>query len=348
MEFGLFTEFQCPAGMSEAAAFDESMAQMLAAEEYGFDAVWLAEIHFQKERSVLSSPLVVAAAVARATRRVKIGTAVQVLPLSHPLRLAEDVATVDHLSRGRLDFGVGRSGLPGHYQGFNIPYTESRERFLETLEILRKAWTEDRFSHEGKYFQFHDVCAMPKPYQKPHPPIRMAATTQETYPLVGRMGLPVFAAPRTTSLTDLRRFIEGYHAGWAAAGHPGRGEIAFSMPVYVAESDRRARAEAEASTMHFYRAISRALQKADGASAQTMEAREGRAQRLAEISYDDVLREHAIYGSPESVAERLRALREEFHFSSFSAWMNPGGQLPHERVLTSMRLFAERVIPRLG
>lgn len=124
---------------------------MKAAEDFGFDAVWLAEIHFQKDRSVLSAPLIVASALAACTRRVKIGIAVQVLPLSHPLRLAEDVATVDHISKGRLEFGVGRSGLPGHY------------RFLKTLDILRKAWTQDRFSHQGKYFQFQDVCIMPKP-----------------------------------------------------------------------------------------------------------------------------------------------------------------------------------------
>src|SRR5713226_6432860 len=122
----------------------------MAAEDLGYDAVWLAELHFQKERSVLSSPLVVGAAIAGRTKRVRIGFAVQVLPLIHPLRLAEDVATLDHLSKGRLDFGVGRSGLPGHYQGFNIPYSESRERFQETLGILRKAWTEERFSHSGK------------------------------------------------------------------------------------------------------------------------------------------------------------------------------------------------------
>ena len=347
MEFGLFTEFQCPAGMSEATAFDESMAEMIAAEALGFDALWLAELHFQKDRSVLSSPLVVAGAVATRTQRIKIGIAVQVLPLSHPLRLAEDVATVDHLSKGRLEFGVGRSGLPGHYRGFNIAYGESRERFLETLDVLVKAWTHDRFSHEGTYFQFRDVCVMPKPFQKPYPRVRIAATTQDTYPLVGRMGFPVFVAPRTISISDLRRFIGGYHDGWRAANHPGRGDIAISLPVYVAETDRRAREEPEASTMHFFRAISRALQMTDGAPAQTAEARDGRAQRLGTISYDDVLAEQAIYGSPEAVADRLLALREEIGFSSLSAWMNAGGQIPHERVLNSMRLFADRVIPRL-
>ena len=347
MEFGLFTEFQCSAGQTDTAAFDESIAQMKAAEEYGFDAVWLGELHFQKDRSVLAAPLTIAAALATATRRVKIGIAVQVLPLSHPLRLAEDVATVDQLSRGRLEFGVGRSGLPGHYQGFNIPYSESRERFLETLEILRKAWTEERFSHKGAYFEFNDVCVMPRPFQKPHPPIRVAATTEETYAMVGRMGLPLFVAPRTTAISELSRFVGGYHAGLADGGHGGRADISISMPVYVADTDRQAREEAETSTMHFYRMIARALGASD-AKAWTNEAREGRARRWASLTYDDVLREHAIVGSPDAVAERLIALRETLGFSSLSAWMNPGGWIPDVAVRRSMRLFADRVAPKVG
>src|SRR5262249_54023717 len=151
MEFGLFTEVQCPAGMNASTAFDQSMEQMKAAEDLGFDAVWLAEIHFQKDRSVLSAPLVIASALAIATRRVKIGIAVQVLPLSHPLRLAEDVATVDHLSKGRLEFGIGRRGLPGHYQGFNIPTSRSRAPFPTPRHPRRKAGTEERFPHAGMF-----------------------------------------------------------------------------------------------------------------------------------------------------------------------------------------------------
>src|SRR5437867_7923608 len=126
MEFGLFTECQCPAGIRAEVAFDESMAQMRAAEDLGFDAVWLAEIHFQKDRSVLASPLVVAGALATWTRRVKIGIAVEVLPLGHPLALAEDGATVDHLTRGRLEFGVGGRGSPGPHPGSDTPGVESR------------------------------------------------------------------------------------------------------------------------------------------------------------------------------------------------------------------------------
>jgi len=340
MEIGLFTEFQCAPGMDEAQAFDESLAEMTAAEEMGFDAVWLAEIHFQKDRSVLSSPLIVATAIAARTRRVKIGIAVQVLPLAHPLHLAEDVATLDHLSKGRVDFGVGRSGLPEHYQRFNIPYSESRERFQETLDILVKAWTQERFTHEGKYYQFSDVCVLPKPYQKPHPPLRVAATTQETYPLVGRMGLPIFIAVRTTSISDLKRFIGGYHEGWREAGHPGRGPVALIVPVYVAASSRRAREEPEASTMHFFRVIAEALGKGG--------TRREEAAKLGRLSYEEILQELVVYGTPESVTARLLELRETLGYTTLSVWMNVGGRIPHERVLGSMRLFAERVIPRLS
>jgi alkanesulfonate monooxygenase SsuD/methylene tetrahydromethanopterin reductase-like flavin-dependent oxidoreductase (luciferase family) len=341
VEIGLFTEFQCPAGMAEGTAFDESMAQMRAAEVLGFDAVWLGELHFQKERSVLASPLVVAGALAACTRRVKLGIAVQVLPLSHPLRLAEDVATVDHLSHGRLDFGVGRSGLPGHYQGFNIPYEESRERFFETLEILTKAWTRERFSHHGRHYDFQDVCVIPKPYQKPHPPLRVAATTPETYPMMGRLGHRLFVAVRTNSVSDLKEYIARYREAWRAAGHPGPGDVALLMPVYVAETARRAREEPEASTTHWFRSIAEALRRSSSEHARAQ------AERLAAVSYEAILGEQVVYGTPGTVIERLRALQEELGFSSLSAWMNVGGQIPHRRVLDSMRLFAERVARHL-
>lgn len=338
MDIGLFTEFQSPPGMDEAQAFDESLAQMTAAEALGFDTVWLAEIHFQKGRSVLSSPLVIATAIAARTRRVRIGIAVQILPLAHPLHLAEDVATVDHLSKGRLDFGVGRSGLPEHYEGFNVHHSESRERFNETLAILVKAWTEDRFTHEGKYFQYRNVCVTPKPFQKPHPPLRVAATTHETYAMVGRMGMPIFIAVRTTPISDLERFIGGYHEGWRGAGHPGRGHVSLIVPVYLTEDGRRAREEAEASTMHFFRSIAEALSRGP---------RGEEAARLGRMTYEEILEELVVYGSPDAVTKRLLDLRESLGYSSLSVWMNVGGRIPHDRVLGSMRLFAERVIPRL-
>ena len=234
------------------------------------------------------------------------------------------MATVDHLSKGRLDFGVGRSGLPEHYDGFNVPHAESRDRFNETLEILVKAWTEERFTHEGKYFQYRNVCLTPKPFQKPHPPLRVAATTQETYAIVGRMGMPIFIAVRTTPISDLKRFIGGYHEGWREAGHPGRGEVSLIVPVYLTEDGRQAREEAEASTMHFFRSIAEALARGP---------RGEEAARLGRMTYDEILEELVVYGSPDTVTKRLLELRDALGYTSLSVWMNVGGRIPHERVL---------------
>src|ERR1700726_4005132 len=181
MEFGMFHEFPSLPGRSETEAFDEAMEQVDAAERWGLDAMWLAEIHFAPERTYLSAPLAIASAIAARTERMKIGIAVQVLPLCHPLRLAEEAATVDQISRGRLIFGGGRSGFPRTYEAYGVPYGESRDRFAETLEIIRQAWTQYKFSYEGTYHSFHDVCCFPKPYQKPHPPIRVAATSPDTF-----------------------------------------------------------------------------------------------------------------------------------------------------------------------
>ena len=124
--------------------------------------MWLAELHFDPERSVLASPLILAAAIAARTKSMKIGTAVQVLPLCHPLRLAEEVATIDHLANGRLIFGVGRSGFAHTYKTYGVDYGESRERFAETLAIVKRAFTEERFSHKGKYFTYDNVRLAPQ------------------------------------------------------------------------------------------------------------------------------------------------------------------------------------------
>ena len=159
-EFGVFHEFQRRPGQSEAEAFDTAFEQVDAAERWGLDAIWLAEIHMAPERSVCSVPMTIASAIAARTKNIKIGTGVQVLPLCQPLRLAEDTATVDHISHGRLIFGVGRSGFPRAYEAYGIPYGESTERFAEVLEIVKRAWTEERFSFAGKYYNYENVCVV--------------------------------------------------------------------------------------------------------------------------------------------------------------------------------------------
>ena len=203
MEFGMFHEFPSLPGRSESEAFDEAMDQVDAAERLGLDVMWLAELHFEPRRSLLSAPLSIASAIAARTRRIKIGIAVQVLPLCHPLRLAEEAATVDQLSHGRLIFGVGRSGVAQTYEAYGVSYAESQARFREILEVIQRAWTEPSFSYEGAYHRFNNVSVVPKPYQKPTPPIRIAASTPDTFPAIGRRGVPIFASVRHTSWSDL-------------------------------------------------------------------------------------------------------------------------------------------------
>src|SRR5499427_3432371 len=192
-EFGMFHEFQRTAGITDEAAFATSFEEIDAAERWGLDATWLAEIHVNPERSVCSAPLTLAGAIAARTKRMKVGTGVQVLPLCHPLRLAEEAATVDQISRGRLIFGVGRSGFPRTYEAYGVPYGESRERFAETLAIIRAAWIEPTFSYQGTYHRYANVAVTPRPYQRPHPPIRVAAVTPDTFPLLGTQGHAIFA-----------------------------------------------------------------------------------------------------------------------------------------------------------
>src|SRR5579862_9825599 len=185
MEFGMFHEFPSLPGRGETEAFDEAMAQVDAAERWGLDVMWLAEIHFAPERTYLSAPLAIASAIAARTRRMKIGIAVQVLPLCHPLRLAEEAATVDQISHGRLIFGIGRSGVVSTYDAYQVPYGESRERFAEIFEIVKRAWSEPRFSYHGRFHDFTDVACVPHPYRGKLPPIRVAASTPDTFPAIG-------------------------------------------------------------------------------------------------------------------------------------------------------------------
>src|SRR5262249_46525663 len=161
-----------------------------------------------------SAPLMIASAIAARTRRMKIGIAVQVLPLCHPLRLAEEVATLDHVSDGRIIFGVGRSGFPRTYEAYGVPYGESRERFAEVLEILKRSWTNERFSFEGTFHKFHNITIVPKPLQKPHPPLRVAATSADTFPAIGAMGLPIFVAVRLGTIEELGPNIAAYRAAY--------------------------------------------------------------------------------------------------------------------------------------
>ena len=185
MELGIYHEFPVLPGRSQAECFAAGFDIVDASEEYGLDVMWLAELHFAKRRALAASPLILGTAIAARTERIKIGTSVQVLPLANPLRIAEESAILDHVSKGRLIFGVGRSGVVKTYEAMNIAYSESKDREIECLEIIQRAWQEDNFSYKGKFYDIQDVTVVPHPVQKPTPEIRLAAASVETFPTAG-------------------------------------------------------------------------------------------------------------------------------------------------------------------
>jgi alkanesulfonate monooxygenase SsuD/methylene tetrahydromethanopterin reductase-like flavin-dependent oxidoreductase (luciferase family) len=346
MEFGMFHQFPVVPGRNEPDAFAQAFEQVDAAERYGLDAMWLAELHVDPARSVLAAPMTIASAIAARTSRIKIGIGVQVLPLCHPLRIAEEAATVDQISRGRLIFGVGRSGLPRTYEAYGIPYGESKERFAETLEVVERAWTEPRFSHDGKYYRFDDVAVTPKPFQKPLPPIRIAASSPDTFPAIGRLGYPIFVMPRGT-FADMLPAIDSYRAAWREAGHSGSGAVYMRVPLYVGETAERARSEPEASIMHFFREQAARLRaSANRAGTLATEQRAERASMLDTLTYEDAIRGKIIIGTPEAAAEQLHALRDLLGLDGILAELNTGGLIPHDRVLSALQLLCTEVMPR--
>ena len=339
MEIGVYHEFHCRPDQTAAAAFEEALEQVEAADRWGLDAIWLAEIHQQAARSVLSAPLTVAAAIATRTTRLKIGTAVQVLPLCHPLRLAEETATIDQISRGRLLLGAGRSGNPRGYAAYGVPYNESRERFYETLDILKAAWTQPTFSYQGKYHSFTEARAVPRPYQQPHPPIRIAGASEDTFPVLGALGYPLFVAVRSGSLSGLAPDLKAYRDAYTAAGHPGRGEVYLRLSLHLADTDAQALEEAEPSMMEGYRSLTTRLEGSPNAR------RRAELETVRTITYEQVLRDKVVVGCPERVTDRLMQLHEELGIDGILAELNFGGRLPAEQMMRSLRLLCEGVRP---
>lgn len=349
MEFGMFHEFQRRPGQTEAEAFAESFEQVDEAERAGLDVMWLAELHSAPERSVLAAPMTVASAIAMRTEKMKIGIAVQVLPLCHPLRIAEEATTVDHLSHGRLIMGVGRSGFPRTYQAYGISYAESRERFAEVMDILRLAWTRETFSYDGKFYHFDNVCCTPKPYGATYPEFRVAVNSPDTFQEQGEAGMPIFVATRLGDLNELVPNLKVYRAAWQAAGHPGNGKVYLRVPVYIAETEQQAREEPMESVMHFYRYLGARIEaSAAMEGARAIENRAERGSRLQTIDYDEVMRSKIVVGTPAMVVDRLGQLREELGLSGILAELNCGMRIPHAQVVNSLNLMCQQVKPRLA
>ncbi len=346
MQTGVFLEFPALGDVTDQQAFQQGFQMAVEAEQMGAESVWLAEYHFIPF-SVLSAPPMVATAIAARTERVRIGLGVLLLPLGNPIRIAEEIATLDHICQGRLDFGIGRGTFPEHHDAFLSPYPESRGRFEEYLEIILKAWTTEQFSFEGDHYKCHDLAVRPKPYQKPHPPIRIGVTSAETFPIIGRMGYPLFVNPsRVFALSDLAECVEAYRKAWKDAGHEGQGSVGIRLPVYLADTKEQAHEQPkESMTTQMAGLWQRVAASADRTG--TTGNWQAESDLIKGMTYEDWLRDKVVFGTPDSVLDRLLQLTEELHLEHIVFEHNPGRLIPHELQMKSMGLLMDKVVPHL-
>ena len=351
MRFGTFFFFQAPPHLTHPDIIYRELEQIEWAEELGFDQVWLTEHHFI-DYGLSVDPATLAAAAASRTRRVRIGLAAAILPFHHPVRLAEQMALLDIISRGRLDVGVGRGNRPAEFAGYRVPQEESRERFEEAVEVLQRAWREERFSFEGRYFTFKDVRLIPKPLQQPHPPLYQVCVSKDTIEGCALRGWPMLNSWLRGTMDPLVTQRDTYVAALQKAGRS-EAEIAdllrnwgVSRQIYVADTDAQALTEAQDAEMWYQDSLRRFMipERIEDAHPSLQEGFRRQAALLANISWEALVRETLAFGSPDTVAGHIEAMRQ-LGVGQILCWMNFGG-LPQDRIRYSMELFAREVMPR--
>jgi natural product biosynthesis luciferase-like monooxygenase protein len=326
-------------GLTQGQFLRATADHLIAAEALGFDSIWVNEHHFHRYGGMMPALPTMLAALSQKTSRVRLGTSVVVLPLHNPLQIAEQLAMVDLLSGGRLDFGIGRGFVAHDYEVLGVAYADAQHRLLESLEVVRKAWTEHPFSFRGTYFQFSDVDVWPAPEQRPYPPIWIACSnTPANFGWVGSQGYNLLTIGYTKPISALAELTRVYRDAFAAAHGPtSQPIIATHYHTVVAEDRAEARRIAEDALREHVRLNreSRSLAKFD--SSPTPEP----------ISVDRLVDEgRLIAGDPDDCARTLRQVSETTGASETHCLFQ-FGNIPFAIANRSMALFAAHVIPQL-
>lgn len=350
LRFGMLHLLENPSGKTEHQIVGEQIAILRAAEDLGFDSVWPAEHHFSEYGYCVSTGLMLAA-LAQVTTRIRLGTGIVVLPFHNPIRVAEEFALLDLMSDGRVDFGIGRGYQPHEFRGYGVDQTKSRGIFNEAIEIIQQAWTEERVNFSGVHFRFQDVTVRPKPLQKPHPPIWMAALSPESFVQAGRKGFnllcaPVFGFGGKSGLDS----IDAYRKALRDAGYdPSSRQIAALCMLYVSESREQAARDFADPVIWYYRTFSKYIAPPPGeAPVKTYEPYVATRDLAAAVTWEQLQSLGAVIcGTPEEATERIADLQRTLGFTTLLCWTRLGG-LDHRKVLASMKLMERRVIPHFG
>ena len=343
MEIGLLSLGDClddpvtGTRTAPAARHRAIVDEAVFAEALGFDSVWLGEHHFCDY--VLAAPPVMLAAIAARTSRLRLGTGVTLLANLDPVRVAEDYATVDAISNGRVELTVGRGILIDTYEVFGQKPDESRERFRENLELLRRLWSERDVTWSGRFRAPLDgVTVEPRPVQTPHPPIWVGGgSSTASVDLAVELGLPLMLPSVLAPPGDFLPLVQHYRARWEAAGRaPGDARVGCCNHVHVAATSQAAREGWRPYYLNYLGFVDRVWKRRELIHAKAR----------VELDYERLLAGVAVCGSPAEVVDRLAATREtlglDLHLSMFDL-----GGLPPARVAETLERFATQVLPHL-
>ena len=325
MKFGLFQSVQLPNPKEQVKYYKDALAQVRHAEQLGFDSVWITEHHFSRH-GIVSATLSLLAYLAGVTSKIRLGTGVTVIPFHNPIHLAEQAATVDLLSDGRLDFGAGRGFQWGEFHKLNIPMEEASRRFEETMDVLTKAWTSaEPFDHDGEFWQFNDMTVHPRPVQLPHPPIFVAASSEASVNRVAINNWNLMIG-QAEPFEQVIQQIENYKAALAKTGNTyGDDRVVVARAMYTAPNVAKSREDTEVPFMWFKETGQEVGAPRDNdvrLLPEEYQAYRGRFTRDVKFDYNSMYETVALFGTPDVITERIKNLKKSgVEKSSFSSTM---------------------------
>lgn len=318
MKVGVLQFFSWSRRIPLETVYERAFDRIAIMDEGGYDAVWLAEHHFNTY-SVCPSPHLMAMNVVSRTKRLRVGTAVSLAVFYEPLRLAEEIAMLDVLAGGRINWGAGRGFDPLEFKTFRVPVQESAARFQEAVDIVLAAWTQEKLTYKGQFWEYDSVELLPKPLQQPHPPTWLAATSPEAIERAASRGHTILMDPHATH-DEIRIKRALYRDRLAAHGHTIEGrDIPMARLIAIAPTEAQARQVAEEGARWTLGSYAKGLNPADDPVAR-------------------YVNEVMVYGTPEKVADKLLGLRDDLPMNYLLA-----APLSHESFL----LFTEKVLPKL-
>ena len=346
MKFGLITHLPWPEGTHARRVAEQTIAEVQHGEALGFHSAWLAEHHFTRY-GIGSSALVFASAIAARTTKIRLGTAVLVPPLHNPIRLAEDAATLDLMSDGRLDAGFGRGAAPYEFTPYGIDHADTQARFQESVNMIKGIWTTPDYTYEGKYYSVRQANLVPPVVQRPHPPIYIAATrTQATLDYAVAQGFPTMIG-LTVDTQPAIELCRRYETLSAQTPHRvSMAQIPFFRYCYVAPTEEQALRDAHKPLSWVIDMLQWRGEFREGSELNHSLA-EWRAQRgEPALKLADVRANRSVIGDPQQCVAKIKALQAQ-GIQYFGCNFAFGG-MPHNKVLDAMTLFAEEVMPHFA